>query len=110
MRLSSEVNIGVMRGHPVVRPAKNRGAAAIAVRIADNAPVEDSGARVALVVFAACEGQAPADAVMQTTSAAMTVIRRSRRVLTHMDKTKVSLPSAARMSRATRMRFKSGER
>jgi hypothetical protein len=76
------VSIGVTRVHPVVRPAKNWGAAAIAVRIAANVPAEDRGERLVLVVLAACQGRARAEAAMPTTSAAMTKIRMINRVLT----------------------------
>jgi hypothetical protein len=82
MLLFSDVSIGVTRVQPVVRPAKNRGAAAMAVRIADNLAVDDRGEWLGLIALAACEGRAPADAAVATTSAAMTKIRRIRRVLT----------------------------
>jgi phage tail sheath gpL-like len=82
MPLFSALSIGVIRVQPVVRPAKNWGAASMAARIADNVAVEDSGERLVVIAFAACDGRAAADAAIPTTTAATTKIKRIRRVLT----------------------------
>jgi hypothetical protein len=79
----------------------------MAVRIADNVAVEDSGERLLLMVLAACGGRASADAAKPAASAATTKIRRTSRVLTCSN---LSLLGGARMSRPTRIQFKSDER